>query len=108
MTFRSNQQWRAVKVTKPQQTQRRDPHGNVVLESVPGIVIYKQVTPYTTREQLLIYRTASGWTAQLTGTEGKDVTDRLPQERWEELYSQPQALLALTGRFDQLQMQEIF
>lgn len=104
----SSRRWRAAKITPPKQTQRRDPHGNVVLESVPGIVIYQQVAPYTTREQLLIYWSVDGWAAQLTGTEGKEVTDRLPQERWEELYSQPAALLALTGRFDQLPMQEIF
>ena len=102
----SSRLWQAVKITPPQQTQRRD-GSNRVLQTVPGIVIFKLARPYSTREQLLIYPTADGWSAQLTGTEGKDVTDRLPQERWEDLYSQAQAVLAMTGDIRKVPMQEI-
>lgn len=104
----SSRRWVATTITPPKQTQRKDGMGNTVLETVPGIVIFKLVVPYTTREQLLIYRTSEGWTAQLTGTDGKDVTDRLSQERWEELYSQAQAVVAITGDITKVPMQEIF
>jgi hypothetical protein len=103
----SSNRWAAVQVTPPQQSQRKD-GANIVISTVAGIVIYKQIVPYTTREQLLIYRSDKGWQAQLTGTEGKDVTDRLPQLRWEELYSVAQAALALTGSVNKLPLQEIF
>jgi hypothetical protein len=102
------------KVSKEVQSQRKDAHGNTIMETVPGIVVFKQATPYATNEQLLIYYSntatadGAGWVAQLTGTEGKEVTDRLPQERWADLYSQVQAVLALTGDIGKLPLQEIF
>jgi hypothetical protein len=99
--------WKAVKITAPQQTHYKD-GPNTLISTVPGIVIYQLVRPYSTREQVLIYRGAEGWVAQLTGTEGKDVTERLSQERWDELYSGPQAVLAMTGDISKLPMQEIF
>lgn len=102
----SDRRWAVVRVTTdPSQVQqRRGP--NIVLQGVGGLVIYKQVAPYTTREQLLIYRSGARWEAQLTGTEGKDVTHRLPQVRWEELYSIAQAAQTM-GMLNKLPLQEI-
>jgi hypothetical protein len=106
--------WAVVRVSKEVQSQRKDARGNTILETVPGIVTFRQVTPYATNEQLVIYYSSTatvagaGWVAQLTGTEGKEVTDRLPQERWADLYSQVQAVLALTGDIGKVPLQEIF
>jgi hypothetical protein len=104
----SSKKWQLVKVTDESATSQRSVNGTWMLGTTPGLVIYKQVVPYTTREQLLIYRSGAMWVAQLTGTEGKDVTSRLPQPRWEELYSMAQAVLALTGSVHKLPLQEIF
>jgi hypothetical protein len=103
----SDRRWKAVKITPPMQNQTKD-GPNIVISTVPGIVIYQLTRPYSTREQVLIYRGTKGWVAQLTGSEGKDVTDRLSQERWDELYSGPQAVLAMTGDISKLPTQEIF
>jgi hypothetical protein len=99
--------WQAVKVTDPSHTVKKDPQGNFIVESMRQIVIFKLVAPYATREQLLVYKSEDGWSAQLTGTEGKDVTDRLPQERWEDLFSQVHAVVAMTGDITKVPLQEI-
>ncbi len=75
---------------------------------MPGIAVFQLVKPFATSEQLLIYYSADGWVAQLTGTEGKDVTDRLPQEQWAGIYSQAHAVLALTGDISKVPLKEIF
>lgn len=83
-------------------------NGTWMLGTTPGLAIYKQDTPYQTKEQLLIYRSGAMFAAHLTGTEGKDVTNRLPQKRWEELYSQALAVRVLAGDVSKLPLQEIF
>ena len=103
--------WTCVRVTSGGTANyRRDGRGNLIVEGVPGgMVIYQPCKPFRTNEQLLIYPTADGgWSAQLTGTEGKDVTDRLPPERWEELFSIAQAAQAFLGSVAKLPDQEIF
>jgi hypothetical protein len=105
MTF--SRLWKAVNISGGLQTwEKRGP--NWVLSVAPGMVTYQLLQPYATKEQVLIYMSVEGWVAHLTGTEGKEVTDRLPQERWEELYSAAQAALAITGDIGKLPLQEIF
>jgi hypothetical protein len=104
----TSSRWRAVKVTDPSHAVKRDPQGNFIVESMVQMVIFQKASPYTTREQVLVYKSEAGWTAQLTGSEGKEVTDRLPQERWEDLFSQVQAVVAMTGDISKVPLQEIF
>lgn len=99
--------WRLVNVRGAQRGARKDEHGNIIVTGAPGVVIFKQVQPYTTNEQLIIYRSAQGVTAHLTGTEGKEVTDRLPQERWDEIHSQSMAAFAMLGRVPENLLKEI-
>jgi hypothetical protein len=85
----------------------RNTFGTTTLQTAPSIVIYECVGPYRTNEQIILYQSVRGWTAQLTGTEGKDITERLSQERWEELHAQALAACALLGRVPTNLVQEI-
>jgi hypothetical protein len=72
-----------------------------------SFVIFKYAT-YRTNEELSLYRYDDGrLVARLSGTEGKDVTDRLPQERWADIYNKAIAALTLLGRTPEI-IEEIF
>lgn len=72
-----------------------------------GLVIYQYAT-FRTNEELFVVQHADGsYSAQLSGSEGKCVTDRLPQERWRDLYLKAIAGRALLGRTPEI-IEEIF
>jgi hypothetical protein len=70
-------------------------------------LVFKYAT-FRTNEELLIYQHSDGsYDAYLTGTEGKQVTSRLSQERWAEIYCKAIAGQALLGRKPEI-IEEIF
>lgn len=79
----------------------------IISQPAADIAIFKLAQPYRTKEQLLVWRSTKGWTAHLTGTEGVNVTDRLPQERWEEIYLQALAAFRMLGRVPDNLVREI-
>ena len=77
-------------------------------EITGGFVIYQYAT-FRTNEELLIWRHDDGeFMALLSGTEGKDVTSRCPQEKWEAIYLKAIAAVALTGNRKPNIIEEIF
>jgi hypothetical protein len=79
-------------------------------DRIPGrttFVIYQYAT-FRTNEELFVWQGADGrYSANLTGTEGKDVTDRLSQSRWADLYLKAIAGQALLGRKPEI-IEQIF
>jgi hypothetical protein len=105
--------WRLINVTGSTSTQTKDRQGNIIISTAPSIAIFGPVDPtYRTRPnrsgtQLLIYRSEGRLTAYLTGHEGQTITDRLPQERWDEIHSQACAAFNMLGRVPDNLVQEI-
>lgn len=71
-------------------------------------LIFKYAT-YRTNEELFIWVSEQDgkYVAQMSGTEGKDVTNRLSQERWAEIYQKVIAAKVLLGRKPEM-IEEIF
>lgn len=104
--------WRLLNVTGDTSTQTKSVNGNVIISTAPSIAIFGPVHSKTGRsdwagQQLLIYRSEGKVTAYLTGKEGQTVTDRLPQERWDEIHSQACAAFNMLGRVPDNLVQEI-
>lgn len=76
------------------------------------IVKFQLVSPYRTNERLLIWwiETPQGKRlhAELIGnSEETQVVDRLPQEKWQELYAGAQAAVAIIGQVPENYTKEI-
>lgn len=84
----------------------------IITNAGTTFVIYQYAT-FRTNEELIIHRMVPRgpgtveYRAQLTGSEGKDVSHRLTQERWADIYAKAIAGQALLGRKPDI-VEEIF
>jgi hypothetical protein len=77
-------------------------------EILAGKVVIYQYATFRTNEELFIHHHNDGsYGAYTTGSEGKDVTDRLTQRRWGEIYCKAIAGQVLLGRKPEI-IEQIF
>jgi hypothetical protein len=77
----------------------------------PTVFLVFEYATFRTNETLWLWKSKTGgaapYVATLTGTAGKDVTHRLTQRRWSEIYCKAIAGQALLGRKPEI-VEEIF
>lgn len=100
--------WKLANITGKQHASHKDTNGNWIVSCAPSIAIFSPENKNRFNyNQLLIYQSDQGFTAYLTGKEGKTVTDQLPQDRWEEIHSAALAAFVIIGRVPDNYWQEI-